>query len=459
MSKPASRLGPLGTGVSLGVRAGILILGAVLALTVSAASWAFWTMVGEGGAAAASGTLWAPRSIVADAPINSGTVTVDWEAATLSTGQSATGYYVRRIRDSDGATAPACGTSKSSPITALSCEDAGVADGAYHYTVTGLLGSWTALSGNSPTVTVMNDNSLPTVWASSISPSPNGNGWNNSSPVTVDIEAYAGFGIASITYSVDGQTLATVATDTVAVPVAGDGVHTVEFSAEDNPGNVSATDSVLVRIDTLAPEAPSAPVLLAASDSGASSSDAITKVTAPTLTGTAEAGATVHLFDGATLVGTGIATDGTYTIILSSRPAGGHAFTAQATDLAANQGPVSASTEVNIDTTAPTEAEAGETDDNVFADNADYEAHRSDLFSVMAPIWGDSTADDLVHGEDSMFRDEGLRQMCVIWQSGVRVTSEDEADENMRQVYLSTGASDERAAALVSSLKQNVCTK
>ena len=119
----------------------------------------------------------------------------------------------------------------------------------------------------------------------------------------------------------------------------------------------------------------------------------------------------------------------------------------------------SAPAENEVETTAPTEAEVAETDDNVFADNADYEAHRSDLFSVLAPIWGDSMADDLVHAEDSMFRDEGLRQMCVIWQSGVRVTSEDEADENMRQVYLSTGASDERAAALVSSLKQNVCTK
>lgn len=112
-----------------------------------------------------------------------------------------------------------------------------------------------------------------------------------------------------------------------------------------------------------------------------------------------------------------------------------------------------------IDAPEPTEAEVVETNDDVFADNADYDAHRSDLLSVLVPIWGDSTANELVNGEDSIFKDEGLRQMCVIWQSGVRVTSEDESDENMRQVYLSTGASDERAAALVSSLKQNVCTK
>lgn len=119
----------------------------------------------------------------------------------------------------------------------------------------------------------------------------------------------------------------------------------------------------------------------------------------------------------------------------------------------------SAPAESEVDIIAPTESQAGETNNNVFADNADYEAHRSDLLTVLTPIWGDVTADDLVYGEDSIFTDEGLRQMCVIWQSGVRVTSEDESDENMRQVYLSTGANDERAAALVSSLKQNVCTK
>lgn len=326
----------------------------MLALALGGAVWAFWTMGGAGAASAATATLWAPANVVADAPVNSGTVAVVWDAARLSTGPPATGYFVRRVRNSDGATSPACGTSKSSPTAALSCDDLGVADGAYHYTVTGLLGSWSAVSANSPSVTVINDNSLPTVTVTSISPTPNGNGWNNSSPVTVNLFADAGFGIATTTYSVDGGTAVTVATDTVAVTVTGDGTHTVEFYAQDNQGNVSATDSIEVRIDTEAPEAPSAPILDAASDSGASSSDAITKVTAPTLTGTAEDGATVHLFDGATHVGTGIATDGVYSITSSTRSAGVHEFTARATDLAANQGPASDGTEVTIDTTAPT---------------------------------------------------------------------------------------------------------
>ena len=335
-----------------GVRAAVG-LGAALVLGFGGAAWAFWTTSGEGEASAATGELWAPANVVANAPMNSGTVSVAWDTATLSTGQPATGYFVIRTRDSDGAVEEACGTSSEAPITATSCADTGVADGKYHYAVTSLIGSWSALSANSPSVTVINDDSLPTVTVTSITPSPNGNGWINASPVTVHLSAYAGFGIASITYTVDGGAPTTVDSDEADVVVAGDGVHTVRFSAEDTQGSVSATDSVLIRIDRIAPIAPSAPVLTVASDSGVSSTDAITKVTTPTLTGTAESGATVRLFAGATLVGTGVASGGTYSIVSSTLANGVHTLTAQATDLAANTGPASQQTQVTIDTVAP----------------------------------------------------------------------------------------------------------
>lgn len=353
MPRLASPRGTAGTCVFLVVRTVVILIGAVLAFVVGGAAWAFWTIGGAGDASAATGTLWAPSNVVADAPVNSGTVTVGWDESTLATGQPATGYYVQRVQDSDGSVSPACGTSAGSPITALSCQDVGVADGDYHYRVTGLLGSWSVLSADSPSVTVINDNSLPTVRVSSISPTPNGNGWNNSSPVTVNLAAQAGFGIKSITYSVDGGPRVIVLDVTAAVSVTGNGDHTITYFAEDDPGNISSIGSVAVRIDLDAPAAPSAPVLTAASDSGVSASDGITKVTAPTLTGTAESGATVHLFDGGTLVGTGIATNGTYTITSSTRLAGVHTFTAQATDLAANQSLVSPATEVAIDNVAP----------------------------------------------------------------------------------------------------------
>ncbi len=330
-----------------------VLFGAVVTLGIAGVAWAVWTIPGAGEASASTGTLWAPGNVVANAPVNSATVAVTWDAATLATGQPATSHFVNRVRDSDGEVSAACGTSAASPTTALSCDDLGVPDGGYHYTVTAMFGNWSAQSADSPSVTVINDNSLPTVTVSSISPTPNGNGWNSSTPVAVNLSASAGFGIASITYAVDGGTPVTVMTDTAQVLVEGDGIHSVTFSARDNPGNVSETQSVVVRIDLAAPDAPSAPVLVTASDSGSSTTDGITKVTAPTFTGTAESGSTVALFDGVTPVGSGVAAGGTYTITASTRPAGTHAFTTRATDLAANTGPASTATTVVIDTTAP----------------------------------------------------------------------------------------------------------
>ena len=124
--------------------------------------------------------------------------------------------------------------------------------------------------------------------------------------------------------------------------VSGDGIHTVEFSARDTVDQDSETESVLVRIDTVAPDAPSAPALAAASDSGSSSSDSITNVTTPTFSGTAEPGATVTLYDGATAVGTAVATSGTYAIASTTLASGVHTLTARSTDIAGNVGPSSA---------------------------------------------------------------------------------------------------------------------
>ncbi|NTV11464.1 MAG: hypothetical protein HGA47_11905, partial [Zoogloea sp.] len=73
---------------------------------------------------------------------------------------------------------------------------------------------------------------------------------------------------------------------------------------EDAVGNHGSTSvAYSMGIDTVA-AAPSVPDLAAASDTGASGSDNITSVTTPTFTGTAEAGATVTLLEGSTVLGT-----------------------------------------------------------------------------------------------------------------------------------------------------------
>jgi hypothetical protein len=91
------------------------------------------------------------------------------------------------------------------------------------------------------------------------------------------------------------------------------------------------------------------------SDTGISSTDKITKVTTPTMTGTSESGASVVLLDGPTQVGTGTAADGSYTITTKTTlTAGNHNLTGRSTDLAGNAGAASSITTITIDTTAPT---------------------------------------------------------------------------------------------------------
>ena len=68
-----------------------------------------------------------------------------------------------------------------------------------------------------------------------------------------------------------------------------------------------ASGAFAVTVDTVAPAAPSTPDLAAASDSGSSDTDNYTSDTTPTLTGGAEAGATVTIKDGATVLGTALA--------------------------------------------------------------------------------------------------------------------------------------------------------
>ena len=133
------------------------------------------------------------------------------------------------------------------------------------------------------------------------------------------------------------------------------GGHAISAKATDLAGNVSAASGALsVTIDTAAPVTPSVPDLAVASDSGASDTDNTTNVTKPTFTGTAEANATVTLFDGATSVGSGQAdANGLWSVTTGALAAGDHAISAKATDLAGNVSAASGALSVTIDTTAP----------------------------------------------------------------------------------------------------------
>lgn len=331
-------------------------LGVVGSLWLVGPATAYETTPGGGSGSAATASLNAPSAPVATATPNSGTVPVSWGAATLSTGQPVQGYYVLRIRSSDQAVAAACGTSASVLVTATACSDQGVADGTYRYQVVAVVGTWTASSVLSGAATVVNDTSRPSVAVTSATPAANANGWNNTSPVSLIVTGSPGAGgipVVSVTTWVDSGTHTTTLGTSATVSVTGDGIHTVSFYATDTLLKQSETVTYTVRIDSTAPAAPSTPRLTAASDTGSSSSDGITRVTTPIVTGAAETGASVTVYDGSTAVGSGTATSGTYTIATATLAAGSHTLTAKATDLAGNTSVASSSSPVVVDTTAP----------------------------------------------------------------------------------------------------------
>ena len=81
----------------------------------------------------------------------------------------------------------------------------------------------------------------------------------------------------------------------------------VEAQVVDLAGNLGSLASQAVTFDITPPAAPTVLDLADASDSGVSNTDNLTNITSPTFTGTAEAGSTVALFDGTTLLGSGTA--------------------------------------------------------------------------------------------------------------------------------------------------------
>ena len=160
--------------------------------------------------------------------------------------------------------------------------------------------------------------------------------------------------------SLDGGTTwqtATAAAGATTLSLAGvtlPGSGTLKVQVENSYGMASAALVQPYVLDQTPPAAPTTPDLTAASDSGASSTDNITNVTTPTFTGTAEAGSTVTLFDGATAVGTAVASaTGDWSITTSALASGAQSFIAEATDVAGNVSAMSGALPVSIDTTTP----------------------------------------------------------------------------------------------------------
>ena len=139
------------------------------------------------------------------------------------------------------------------------------------------------------------------------------------------------------------------ATWTYATAALTDGAHSLTATATDVAGNTSAASSALsVTIDTAAPLAPT--IASFSNDTGVAG-DGITNDNTLTLTGSAEANATVKVYDGATLLGSRNrqwSRDLDYTTAALAN--GAHSLTATATDVAGNTSARLRRSSVTIDT-------------------------------------------------------------------------------------------------------------
>jgi hypothetical protein len=134
------------------------------------------------------------------------------------------------------------------------------------------------------------------------------------------------------------------------------GGGSVTATHTDKAGNVSAVSvNTVISIDTSAPDAPSAPVLATASDSGSNSSDRITNVTTPSLSvTTGETGGSLTFTSslGGTCTQNPV-TSFAPTCVFGVLGAGAHQITAVHTDSAGNSSATSSVTAITIDTSAP----------------------------------------------------------------------------------------------------------
>ena len=215
--------------------------------------------------------------------------------------------------------------------------------------------------GATGSATVLNFSIVPGApIIASISPDSGviGDGITNANILTV-----SGSATANSTVNVyDGSTLLGTATTngsgawSFTTATVADGSHS--FTATDTLSGVTsaASAALSVTVDTVAPTAPT--IASFSNDSG-TAGDHITNDSTPTLTGTAEANATVKVYDGATLLGTTTANgSGAWSFTTAALANGAHSLTATATDAAGNASAASAAMSITVDTVAPTVSES-----------------------------------------------------------------------------------------------------
>lgn len=133
------------------------------------------------------------------------------------------------------------------------------------------------------------------------------------------------------------------------------GAHLVATRVTDAAGNVSVASAPLTfHIDLVAPNRPSAPDLIASSDSGVSDTDNLTRSSSLTFVGSAEPESIVRLWEDSTLLGGAVVNaNGHWEVTVSELDDGEHDIFARATDVVGNVSNDSPTLTVTVDTESP----------------------------------------------------------------------------------------------------------
>jgi hypothetical protein len=158
----------------------------------------------------------------------------------------------------------------------------------------------------------------------------------------------------SVAFGAEPSTRVNCETTTTCMAMSPAGTGRVDITVTTDAGT-SALTAADEFIYGSAPPPPSVPDLVAASDSGFSNTDNVTRITTPTFTGTASGGGTIVsiLVDGVACCSNPVSSSGVWTISTPALTAGTHAITARASGgvlTSAESAPLS----VTIDTAAPT---------------------------------------------------------------------------------------------------------
>jgi uncharacterized protein YhfF len=273
--------------------------------------------------------LTAPAAPLVESPadgshMNTGTIVI---SGTAEPGSSVEVFEGAASRGTTNATA---GGSWSKTLT-------GLADGSHTYTAraTDAAGNTSATSN---AITIVVDTAAPNT---TIGTGPLGSTKNTSATFSFSADDPA----ATFECSLDG-TGYTSCTSPKTYTGLTEGSHTFEVRAIDTAGNTDPTPAARTWAVDLT--APAAPEITSPADGSTNRTGAIT------LSGTAEPGSIVTVFEGATSKGTTTATGaGAWSRALTGVADGSHTYTAKATDVAGNPSAASAGVTVVVDTIAP----------------------------------------------------------------------------------------------------------